>query len=525
MSKQLTTGAGVTVGATLLMGGAAQAATLTVGTTADTSGATDCAVATNTDCTLRDAINDANSDPGSTITFRSGLSGTITLGSSLPAVLQAATISGPGAGQLTVDANGVSNVLAIVLGANAPVTISGLTITGGDAGDIKYGGGIYSDNATLTLKDMVVTGNQTSDIAGGGVGVVGGSLTMENSTVSGNIAGGSNFGGGVYLQSGSGAEATIRSSTISGNEGGFGGGIYFDYSTSATLENSTVYDNTSSNEGGGVYHFGAPGGPGLTVTGSTITHNRAIRGGGIASDGDPNNGQPVLRNTIVFGNTADTADDGNDLSAEDGSMDAGFSLIGSIDPDTTLNQTGPNLLGQDPQLGPLANNGGPTQTQKPALASPVIDQGLAFGLGSDQRPLGRPVEIPTIPNAAGGDGSDIGAVEVQPSELPSNSFTAKVKGKKILVTVSAAGSVGVADGQAPLSASEAKKKKKAFLKASSGSGGAPAITVPLRLTKFAKQKLRQKGKLAVGARITFTPNRGIPRTQKVKLKIKGKKRK
>jgi len=527
MSRQLTTGAGVTVGATLLMGGAAQAATLTVGTTADSSGATDCAVATNTDCTLRDAINDANSDPGSTITFRSGLSGTITLGTSLPALLQAATISGPGAGQLTVDANGVSNVLAIVLGANAPVTISGLTMTGGDSGSIKYGGGIYSDNATLTLKDMVVSGNQTGDRGGGGVGVIGGSLTMENSTVSGNTANGSgSFGGGVYLQSGSGAEATIRSSTISGNEGGFGGGIYFDYSTSATLENSTVYDNTSRNEGGGVYHFGAPGGPGLTVTGSTITHNRAIRGGGIASGGDPLDGQPVLRDTIVFGNTADSADEGDDLSAEDGSMDAGFSLIGSIDPDTTLNQTGPNLLGQDPQLGPLANNGGSTQTQKPALASPVIDQGSAFGLGSDQRALGRPVEIPTIPNAAGGDGSDIGAVELQPSELPSNSFTAKVKGKKILVTVSAAGSVGVADGKAPLRASEAKKKKrKLFLNSSSGSGAPPTIAVALRLTKFAKQKLRQKGKLAVGARITFTPNRGIPRTSKVKLKIKGKKRK
>lgn len=105
MSNQLATGAGVTVGATLLMGGAAQAATLTVGSLADTSGATDCAVATNTDCSLRDAIDDANSDPGSTITFRSGLSGTITLGSSLPALLQAATISGPGAGQATVDAN------------------------------------------------------------------------------------------------------------------------------------------------------------------------------------------------------------------------------------------------------------------------------------------------------------------------------------------------------------------------------------------------------------------------------------
>jgi hypothetical protein len=63
------------------------------------------------------------------------------------------------------------------------------------------------------------------------------------------------------------------------------------------------------------------------------------------------------------------------------------------------------------------------------------------------------------------------------------------------------------------------------LKASSGSGGPPTITVALRLTKLAKQKLRQKGKLALKSRITFTPNRGIPNTKKIKLKIKGKKRK
>jgi hypothetical protein len=204
-----------------------------------------------------------------------------------------------------------------------------------------------------------------------------------------------------------------------------------------------------------------------------------------------------------------------------------FSLIGSVATATQLNQSGPNLLGQDPQLGPLADNGGSTQTQKPAVASPVIDQGAAFGLTADQRGQGRPLEIPSIPNAAGGDGSDIGAVELQASELPSNSFTAKVKGKKLLVTVSAAGSVGIADAKAPLSASEAKKKKKRklFLKASNGTGAPPTITVALRLTKFAKQKLRQKGKVTAKARITFTPNRGLASTQTAKLKIKGKRKK
>jgi parallel beta helix pectate lyase-like protein len=526
--RQLATGAGVTVGATLLMGGAAQAATLTVGSTADTSTATDCAVATNTDCTLRDAIDDANLDPGSTISFRSGLSGTITLGSALPSITVPMTINGPGAGQITVSGDDAYRPFYVNTPTGDDVSISGLTIANGS------GGGIYSSGADLTLTELIVRDNAN----GSGVGASGGSLTIANSTISGNSG---TRGSGVYTDSASGTPATVRNSTISGNhDADYGGGIYFDYSSPATLDNSTVYGNSADGSGGGVYHFGAYNGdPGLVVTGSTITHNTAYRGGGLACYASTNNGndltEPIVRNTIIFGNTADSADLGPDLSCSfptgatepPGVVPIGFSLVGSVAPSTQLNQTGPNLLGQDPQLGPLASNGGPTQTQKPALASPVIDQGAAFGLGSDQRGLGRPVEIPTIPNAAGGDGSDIGAVELQPSELPSNSFTAKVKGKKILVTVAAAGSIGVADAKAPLSASAAKKKKKRklFLKASSGSGGPPTITVALRLTKLAKQKLRQKGKLALKSRITFTPNRGIPNTKKIKLKIKGKKRK
>ena len=212
----------------------------------------------------------------------------------------------------------------------------------------------------------------------------------------------------------------------------FGGGAYFDYSASATLENSTIYGN-SAGTGAGLYHFGAyDGNPGLTVTGSTITHNSAVnRGGGIACYGATGGGgthnltEPILRNTIVFGNTAPAPDLGPDVSCDfnnipsnAGTVQAAFSLIGSPDPGTTLNQSGPNILGQDPQLGPLASNGGPTQTQKPAPSSPVIDSGSGFGLTTDQRGTGRSLDIPSIPNAAGGDGSDIGAVELSLAEGP-----------------------------------------------------------------------------------------------------------
>src|SRR5689334_20248254 len=93
------TGAGVTIGATLLAGGTAQAAcNCTVDSLADPTEAGH--------TTLRDAITSAEANAGpDTITFASGLSGTITLGSALPAITDALTISGPGAGLLAVSGN------------------------------------------------------------------------------------------------------------------------------------------------------------------------------------------------------------------------------------------------------------------------------------------------------------------------------------------------------------------------------------------------------------------------------------
>jgi hypothetical protein len=106
-----------------------------------------------------------------------------------------------------------------------------------------------------------------------------------------------------------------------------------------------------------------------------------------------------------------------------------------------------------------------------------------------------------------------------------NTFSYRVKGKSLVVTVQATGKVSLGDAASPLSASTAKKKKmpKLLLKTSSASGDPPTITVPLVLSKLAKQRLRQKGKVTVSARITFTPQGGLANTQNAKLKIKGKK--
>jgi len=108
---------------------------------------------------------------------------------------------------------------------------------------------------------------------------------------------------------------------------------------------------------------------------------------------------------------------------------------------------------------------------------------------------------------------------------PSNTFTVTIKKLKVLVGVEAQGDVSVVDDKTVLAATASKKKSRLLLKPSSASGNPPTIAAPLLLTKTAKRKLRQNGKLTVKARITFTPLHGLANTRTAKLKIKGKRKK
>jgi hypothetical protein len=118
------------------------------------------------------------------------------------------------------------------------------------------------------------------------------------------------------------------------------------------------------------------------------------------------------------------------------------------------------------------------------------------------------------------------SAEVAPSNTPSNAFTYFVKGKNLEVIVSAAGRVDVSGAASVKSAVAAKKKKKLkpSLRPSSASGGPGTIEVPLDLTKLAKKKLKRKGRVTLGAKITFTPQGGLANTQMAKLKIKTKRK-
>jgi hypothetical protein len=401
--RRMATGAGVALGATLGIPAAAHASDFTVSNLNDSGAGS-----------LRQAVTDSNNNPGpDRVLFQSGLSGTITLSSGELYIEDPVQIVGPGPGSLAVVSPN-DRVAAIAAGEAQSVSVSGLTLTGhvGNSGGVFFTGTI-GDSTDLTISNAVLTGSTATE-DGGAIYVFSGSLQVENTTISGNIAG--SAGGGVYFHS-TQAPSAIRNSTISGNstQGNFddGGGVYInddDPTQSILIENTTITGNVVGDHGGGIYDFGYLGPDfstqsSLTIESSTISGNTSgTQGGGIFNDYPT-----TIRNTIIADNISS---DDSDLTFDSAPASAAFSLIErAANPFTP---TGPNIVGVDPQLGPLASNGGATQTQALSPTSPAIDKGNS-SLKTDQRGSGRPADLTTVANAAGGNGADIGAFEVAPT--------------------------------------------------------------------------------------------------------------
>ena len=223
---------------------------------------------------LRWAI--ANAPSGSTITFDPSLRGIIRLTSDDLNIGRDLTIRGPGAGMLSISGGKSGHIVRVVQGAS--VTISGLTFKDSNR---------FENNGTLTLSNSTVSGNND-----GGIGNDGGRLTLSNSTVSGNTA---SSGGGIFNNS----MLTLSNSTVSGNNGG---GIY--NVGTLTLSNSTISGNRAIgqfNSGGGIANFD---GGRLTLSNSTVSGNTATGpnsvGGGIFNL----DGTVTLSNSTVSGNIA-----------------------------------------------------------------------------------------------------------------------------------------------------------------------------------------------------------------------------
>jgi predicted outer membrane repeat protein len=339
--------------------GGASAATINLTSTADSGPGT-----------LREALLGAND--GDLIVMPPG---TYDVTSGQLNIQDAITIRGAGARRSVVQANGSSRVFLINGGLSA-VTLSSLTVTGGDAG-ADDGGGIMT-GSDLNLVGVALTANRTNAQTGG-----------QN-------------GGGVHLSSL--ADLSVRDSLIAGNTAYNGGGIYTN--DEVTLLNSTVVNNTAGSPDHNGWGGAAQLGGATLVSNTTIAGNRDF-GGGLDHGGGFAYGDVTFVNSIMAANRTyefngippgpgnpgvldncalgTFTDGGHNL--EDGT-DCGFNIA------TSHHST-------DPKLGPLANNGGETDTLALLAGSPPLNRGASCP-ASDQR---------GVPRALGGV-CDIGPYEL-----------------------------------------------------------------------------------------------------------------
>jgi hypothetical protein len=278
------------------------------------------------------------------------------------------------------------------VGNSGRLTIDGCSITAGTA--IFGGGGVFSNGGTLTITNSTVSNNGTTGTWGAGVFAQGATVTLDADTLATNSG---DKGAGLFMN---GGQATITNSTIAGNSAASTGGGIYNQAATLTLTNDTIANN-SATTGGGIYTFGF--GASITLTNCTIAGNTCSgpfdAGGGIYQGiGNPTT---ILKNTIVAGNLADVGPDvdgtitsqGHNLigNSQDASGIVASDFVGT--PDSPI----------DPMLGPLQDNGGPTQTMALQPGSLAINNGDPNGAPPlDQRGVARD------------DMPDIGAFEFVP---------------------------------------------------------------------------------------------------------------
>jgi predicted outer membrane repeat protein len=350
---------------------------------------------------LRAAITTADSDTAATpsspalITFSSKLSGSIDLKSPLPGAMESIDIKGPGARKVTLNAgempkdSGVPLLYDVFAGTH--LTISGLSMD--NATDSATGGFVDVVDAGLTLNSDTFARDSGMD-GGGAVYVDANSVTIDGCTFTDDRA---YYGGAIDAF---GSTTAIADSTFVGNHASHGGGAIWAHGGTLKLTGVTVSSNSVSYSGTSMGQPAGYGG-GIGVSYASLTLDDSIVAGDTAS------GNVHYANHPLFGS------DHRDVWVGKGaSLSAQFSLI-QHDYNSLYGLNSTDILDKSPDLGPLQNNGGQTNTESPPAKSPVINAGKAFGLTVDQRGDKRKVAYPGVNLKKGSDGTDIGAVELQ----------------------------------------------------------------------------------------------------------------
>jgi len=348
------------------------------------------------------------------------------------------TFQGPGRDALSLDGNALDRVFIHpyggVLGLHAMTVRNGRN----HATDFHVaGGGCIASAGYLELQDVSVRNCYADGIGAYGGAIYAYSLSLANSTLSGNVAHGTHldadtaaFGGAAFVYrmqlidstvSGNRAEHHARAGRISYDTGGGIAAV-----VGGSISGSTVDSNISQGRAGGIAAFNPLDVSNSTISGntaeseiagglllrwpstlrlfnSTVTANHsALDGGGVWLNAPGSE----FRSSIVSGNSSDIGNRDNPYGPLPATftIDGGNNLIGSSSPTVTLPADG---LTGDPRLAPLAQNGGPSRTHALLDDSPAIDAGSnEDGLAFDQR---GPAFVRTY-----GSAPDIGAFEFQP---------------------------------------------------------------------------------------------------------------
>ena len=317
--------------------------------------------------TLRQAIFDANAAAGADeIVFTgAGAAGTITLTNGELTVNTNITIIGTGVGNLIVDGNLAGRVFNFTAGTS---TVTDMTIQRGSAGG--GAGARAGDAPVLTLRRVLLTGN-VGNGNGGGAMVTSGTMTIIDSTIDNNTS--ANNGAGLRVNNT--GTLFVRNSTISNNTtttaARDGGGIHVS-SAGATLRifNSTVSGNTTTDDGGAI---AVTNGSRAFLYNNTMASNVSAQQGEGVAVFNPGSVISNLTSNIIANNNS-TGTTNEDMTAGAGRITVEASNLVEVGTGNIVaNGVNGSIVGVDPNLGALADNGGLTRTQ--AFAGAAIDAG------------------------------------------------------------------------------------------------------------------------------------------------------